>query len=260
VHHTYSRIVSSITALIPPTLTDKTRDDVLAEEYYDYEMERRRKQSLAEESSTEQVVGVVRELSNMFRRVNSVMEALAASDSDVLRKLHSEIKTSKDRVETMKDEALTYLARLGDILPTRPIFKDLFLYLANIAQAVEGVAYRAYLFSTNSKLESRIVGEKLRAIGEVLVKEFDGLERAIVNLWSNPKKSHESSQLVLGLENDIDTLYRELSYLLYRELKTDIVALMLIKDIADLLEDIADTIRDAAENVKFLALHYIAGR
>ncbi len=232
----------------------------MAEEYYDYEMERRRKQSLAEESLTEQVVGVARELSSMFRKIVMVIDSLSTGNADELRKLHNEIRSSKDRVETMKDEALTYLARLGDILPTSTIFKDLFLYLVNVAQSLEGVAYRAYLFTTNSKLESAAVGEKLRAIGEALVKEFDSLEKAIVNLWSNPKKSHESAQVVLGIENDVDTLYRELAYSLYKELKGDIVALMLIKDIADLLEDVADTVRDAAENVKFLALHFIAGR
>jgi uncharacterized protein Yka (UPF0111/DUF47 family) len=232
----------------------------LAEEYYDYEMERRRKQSLAEESLIEQVVGISRELSAMFRKLTAVVNSLASGGMEELKKLHSEIKNSKDRVETMKDEALTYLARLGDILPTSTIFKDLFLYLVNVAQSLEGIAYRAYLFSTNSRLESGAVKEKLKAITEALVREYDSLERAISNLWSNPKKSHESAQLVLGLENDIDTLYRELSYSLYRELKSDIVALMLIKDVADLMEDVADTIRDAAENVKFLALHLIAGR
>jgi uncharacterized protein Yka (UPF0111/DUF47 family) len=232
----------------------------LAEEYYDYEMERRRKQSLAEESLTEQVIGISRELSSMFRKITAVIDSLASGKMDELRELHNEIRSSKDRIETLKDEALTYLARLGDILPTSTIFKDLFLYLVNVAQSLEGIAYRAYLFSTNSRLESNVVKEKLKAMSEALVKEYDNLERAIANLWNNPKKSHESAQLVLGLENDIDTLYRELSYSLYRELKSDIVALMLIKDITDLIEDVADTIRDAAENVKFLALHFTAGR
>ncbi|ABM79924.1 DUF47 domain-containing protein [Hyperthermus butylicus] len=235
----------------------------MAEEYYDYDIERRRQQSLAEESLTEQIVGVIRELSKEIAGIRSVIDALVRGDTEQLGRLHSEIRSAKDRVEAMKDDALTYLARLGNILTTNTIYKDLFLYLTSVAQSAEGIAYRAYLLSSNTKssiLSANDVTMKLKAIAETLSKEFESLEKAINHLWSNPKKSYEEAQRVLNIENDVDALYRELVFSLYRELKSDIVALMLIKDITDLIEDIADTIRDAAENVKFLALYMVAGR
>jgi uncharacterized protein Yka (UPF0111/DUF47 family) len=230
----------------------------MAEEYYDYDMERRRRQSLAEESLNEQLLGIARALSDTITSVKEIVVALTNADDKKLKETHRRVKESKERVESMKEDALTYLARLGDLLNTSTLYKDVFLGLTRIAQMTEGIAYRSYLLASNTNIASPTVAELLTSIAESIQKEFERLEVAIQALSSNPKKGYEEAQLVTGVEDEVDNLYRQLTYAMYRELRQDLLALMLLRDIADMIEEVADTIRDAAENVKFLALYRVA--
>ncbi|HIQ24223.1 MAG TPA: DUF47 family protein [Pyrodictium delaneyi] len=230
----------------------------MAEEYYDYDMERRRRQSLAEESLNEQLLGITRALSETVVSMKEIVSALTSADDKKLKEIHRRIKESKERVESMKEDALTYLARLGDLLNTSTLYKDVFLGLTHIAQMTEGIAYRSYLLASNTNITSATIAELLTSIAESIQKEFERLEVAIQALSSSPKKGYEEAQLVTGIEDEVDNLYRQLTFAMYRELRQDLVALMLLRDIVDMIEDVADTIRDAAENVKFLALYRVA--
>lgn len=229
----------------------------MAEEYYDYDMERRRRQSLAEESLNEQLLGITRALSETVVSMKEIVSALAGADDKKLKEIHRRVKESKERVESMKEDALTYLARLGDLLNTSTLYKDVFLGLTRIAQMTEGIAYRSYLLASNTNITSTTIAELLTSIAESIQREFERLEAAIQALSSNPKKGYEEAQLVTSIEDEVDNLYRQLTFAMYRELRQDLVALMLLRDIVDMIEDIADTIRDAAENVKFLALYRV---
>lgn len=230
----------------------------MAEEYYDYDMERRRRQSLAEESLNEQLLGVTRALSDTITSMREIVIALANADDRKLKELHRKVKEAKERVESMREDALTYLARLGDLLNTSTLYKDIFLSLTRVAQMTEGIAYRAYLLASNTNITSNTASELLTSMADSIQKEFDRLEVAIQALSSNPKKGYEEAQLVTSIEDEVDNLYRQLTYSMYRELRQDLVALMLLRDIVDMIEEVADTIRDAAENVKFLALYRVA--
>lgn len=230
----------------------------MAEDYYDYDMERRRRRSLAEESLNEQLLGIARALSDSIIGLREVVTALTNVDDRRLRELHRRVKEAKERIESMKEDALMYLARLGDLLNTGTLYRDIFLALTRVAQMAEGVAYRSYLLASNTNMSSSTVNELLSSMAENLQKEFNQLEAAIQSLTSNPKKSYENAQLVTSVEDDVDNLYRRLTLAMYRELRGDTVALMLLRDIVDMIEDIADMLRDAAENVKFLALYRVA--
>ncbi len=229
----------------------------MAEEYYDFDREMRRKASLAEESLNEQMLGLARMVSRAVIMLREVVEALAAGDTEKLRELHSRIEQVKEQVESMKEDALGYLARLGDLLTTASLYRNVFMMLTRVAQVSEGIAYRAYLVSSNSDTRSGTVNELLARLAEAIRREFDHLESAIQNLPSSPKRSYEEAQIILSIEDEVDELYRKLSFTLYKEMSNDIVALMLMRDISDMVEDIADYIRDAGEEVKFLALRKV---
>ncbi|NOZ88528.1 MAG: DUF47 family protein [Crenarchaeota archaeon] len=229
----------------------------MAEEYYDFERETRRRASLAEESLNEQLVGMVRAVSRSVSLLREVTEALASGDPEKLRRLHTEIKKVKERTESMKEDALSYLARLGDLLDTGSLYRSVFLRLTRVAQVSEGLAYRAYLAAANTTISSKTVLELMSRLIDTVIREFEKLESAAQNLTSKPKSSYEEAQVILSIEDEADDLYRQLSFTLYKELHNDIVGLMLIRDISDMAEDIADLIRDASEDVKFLALRRV---
>jgi len=227
----------------------------MASEYYDFDADRRRRRSLAEESLGEQMLSLARLVARSTLLLRDVVSAMAAGDDARLRDLHSKANQVKEQAESMKEDALAYLARLGDILPTSTLYRDIFLLLARVSQIVEGVIYRAYLFSNQRGLSSETLRELMSSLASTLHKEFERLENAIQMLSSNPKRSYEEAQMITSLEDQADELYRQLTMSMYGELQNDIVGLMLMKDIVDMAEDIADVIRDAGEDVKFLALH-----
>ena len=229
----------------------------MAEEYYDFEREARRRASLAEESLSEQLVGMVRAVSRSVSLLRDVINALGEGDPERLRSLHSEIKRVKERAESMKEDALSYLARLGDLLDTGSLYRSLFLVLARVAQVSEGIAYRAYVAASNTTVGSKTVLDLLARLVETISSEYEKLESAVQNLTTRPKSSYEEAQIILSLEDKADELYRQLTFTLYKELQRDIVGLMLLRDIGDMTEDLADLIRDASEDVKFLALRHI---
>lgn len=226
----------------------------MASEYYDFDTDRRRRRSLAEESLSEQMLGLARLVSTSTILMRDVVIALTAGDDTRLKDLHTRANQVKEQAESMKEDALAYLARLGDLLSTSTLYRDVFLNIARVAQMVEGIIYRAYVLSTRGSLGSEMLRELVSNLATTLHREFERLVNAIQLLPSNPKRSYEEAQMISALEDQADELYRQLTMTMYKELRGDIVALMLMKDIVDMAEDVADVIRDAGEDVKFLAL------
>jgi len=227
----------------------------MAEAYYDFDAEARRKRSLAEESLEEQMLSLTRAVARSVSALYDATEALLAGDDKRLKDVHVKVKQTKELVESMKEDALSYLARLGDLLSTASLYRSTFLTLTRVAQMIEGVTYRAYLMTTNSSITSNTIRDLLLKLTNTIAKEHERLEHAIRFLTSNPKRSYEEAQVILSLEDEADDLYRQLSLAMYKELYNNMVGLMLLRDIVEMMEDVADLIRDASEDVKFLALH-----
>lgn len=228
-------------------------------EYYDYDLERRKQRSLAEENLNEQLLGMIRTVRKPVTMVHDLAAKMIEGNDSELKQLYDEIKNAKENVENMKEDVLTYLARLGNILFTSNLYRDLFLGITRAAQIAEGIAYRVYLLTSNTgKIDNESIMKYLTEMTNKIRSEYAILENAAEILTTNPKKSYEITQNVSSIEDEIDTLYRKLAYMLYRELKQDLVTLMLMRDIIDMIEELADTLRDAAEDIKFLALFQAA--
>lgn len=228
-------------------------------EYYDYDLERRKQRSLAEENLNEQLLGMIRIVRKPVTMVHDLVAKMMEGKDSELKQLYDEIKSVKENVENMKEDTLTYLARLGNILFTSNLYRDLFLGITRAAQIAEGIAYRVYLLTSNAgKIDSEPIMKNLTEMTNKIRNEYAILENAAEVLTTNPKKSYEITQNVSSIEDEIDALYRKLAYMLYRELKQDLVTLMLMRDIIDMIEELADTLRDVAEDIKFLALFQAA--
>ncbi len=228
-------------------------------EYYDYDLERRKQRSLAEENLNEQLLGMIRTVRKPVTMVHDLAAKMIEGNDSELKQLYDEIKNAKENIENMKEDVLTYLARLGNILFTSNLYRDLFLGITRAAQIAEGIAYRVYLLTSNTGgINNELIMRNLAEMTNKIRNEYAILENAAEVLTTNPKKSYEITQNVSSIEDEIDTLYRKLAYMLYRELKHDLVTLMLMRDIVDMIEELADTLRDVAEDIKFLALFQAA--
>jgi len=227
----------------------------LAEEYYDFETETLRRRSLAEESLGEQMRGVARTVSKTVSIISDAIDAFLMNDNNKLKDLTSQSRRLKELAESMKEDALTYLARLGNLLLTNALYRSAFLKLTRIAQQSEGLVYRLYVMSSNSIQVTKDIRELLAEFANHIVKEYEKLETSIEHLTSNPKKSYEEAHKILSIEESADDIYRKLTFQIYKKAGSSMIGVLLLRDVAEMLEDIADLIRDTSEDVKFLALH-----
>lgn len=227
----------------------------MAEEYYDFETETLRRRSLAEESLGEQMRGVARTVSKTVSIISDAIDAFLMNDNNKLKDLTSQSRRLKELAESMKEDALTYLARLGNLLLTNALYRSAFLKLTRIAQQSEGLVYRLYVMSSNSIQVTKDIRELLAEFANHIVKEYEKLETSIEHLTSNPKKSYEEAHKILSIEESADDIYRKLTFQIYKKASSNMIGVLLLRDVAEMLEDIADLIRDTSEDVKFLALH-----
>ncbi len=227
----------------------------MAEEYYDFETETLRRRSLAEESLSEQMRGIARTVSKTVSIISDAVDAFLVNDTNKLKDLTSQSRRLKELTESMKEDALTYLARLGSLLLTNALYRSAFLKLTSIAQQSEGLVYRLYVMSSNSIQVTKDIRELLTEFANLIVKEYEKLETSIEHLTSNPKKSYEEAHKILSIEESADDIYRKLTFQIYKEAGSNMIGVLLLRDVAEMLEEIADLIRDTSEDVKFLALH-----
>ncbi len=226
-------------------------------EYFDYEREARLRLSLAESTLDEQIVNMARLGEDVLRELRQVLESLVRGDRAAVKSRYEKVRGLKEDVEKVKDSALRYMAGLSVPVLSADTYKAIFVGLTRFAMVADGAAYRMLLIAENSdpsKLPPEL-GDMLVSMAEALRRQYEGLVAAVSLLPTNPRRSVEEAARALKLEDEIDMMYRKTSILAYRLLRSDIIALMLVRDLIELLEEASDLVRDIAENVRLLALY-----
>ncbi len=226
-------------------------------DYYDYEREARVRLSIAESTLDEQMLNLARMVDDALRELRMVLESLVKGDQGAVRSRYEKVRSVKESVERSKDDALRYMAGLGLALASADSYKSVFLGLARLAMIVDGAAYRSLLLAENTdptKIPVELT-DMIMAMASSLQKQHDSLLSAIRLVAANPRRSWEEAAKTLKMEDEIDLIYRKASILVYKLLRSDIITLMLVRDLVDLLEEASDVIRDVAENVRLLSLY-----
>ncbi len=215
--------------------------------------------TLAEMSLAEQLLALARNVSDALRDSMSAVNDFVGGDYEAVRQRAVKVRGYKNGAERVKDNIMYYLARLSYLLPLSDVYRQVVLQLDRIAQNSDAVAYRlSVLVSEASPRLSKSFGTKLSEMAKLVNLEYETLLSAVRLLQENPRRSIDEARKAMSLEEEVDQKYRELEIDVIREMKEDMVALMLMREVIDLVEDTADVIKDAAENILFLALYKIA--
>jgi len=175
------------------------------------------------------------------------------NDREKAEQVYNEIRAYKDEVDSARRLVLRELAEIGAILLSREDFLRFTNIASEIADFSEGIAFRLQqMMEHDWKVPTEIKKDFLK-VSEAVLETVVKLRETLMVLSYSSEKVAEKAGEVEAAEREVDELYRTLEIKLLNS-KLEIRALLLLRDILQLLEDSADKAEDAVEAALILSL------
>lgn len=193
-----------------------------------------------------------RKVLDLTRKVPQMIDCFIKNDKGKARQLFNEISSREDEVDNARRLVSQELAEIGAILLSREDFLRFTNLTSEIADFCEGIAFR--LLETMEHDWNVPVGIKndLLKLSEAVLETVLRLRETMMVLRYGSAKAMEKAKDVEAAERAVDELYRELEIKLL-DSKLDFPALILLRDVLQLLEDSADKAEDAADAARVLS-------
>jgi predicted phosphate transport protein (TIGR00153 family) len=189
---------------------------------------------------------------DLTRKVPQIIGHFTKNDKEHARQLFNEIRGGEEEVDTARRLVSQELAEIGAILLSREDFLRFTNLTSEIADFSEGIAFRLVeILEHGWNVPSDIKKELLR-LSEAVMETVMKLRETVMVLNYGAAKTMEKAKDVEIAERNVDAIYRDLEIKLLSS-KTDFPALILLRDVLQLLEDSADKAEDAADAVRILS-------
>jgi predicted phosphate transport protein (TIGR00153 family) len=194
----------------------------------------------------------LRKVLDSTRKVPQIVDCFIKNDKENARRLFNEIRSGEDEVDKARRLVSQELAEIGAILISREDFLRFTNLTSEIADFSEGIAFRLVeLMDHNWSVPGDIKKDLLR-LSEAVLDTVMKLRETMMVLNYGSAKTMEKAKDVEVAERIVDEIYRQLEIKLLGS-KLDFPALILLRDILQLLEDSADKAEDAADAVRILS-------
>ncbi|MBA7495843.1 hypothetical protein ES702_06439 [subsurface metagenome] len=181
-----------------------------------------------------------------------MIDCFIKNDKEKARQLFNEIRSREDEVDEAKRLVSRELAEIGAILLSREDFLRFTNLTSEIADFCEGIAFRLLEMMEHNWSVPMDVKEDLLKLSEAVLETVLRLRETMMVLIYGSTKAMEKAKDVEIAERAVDELYREIEVKLIST-KLDFPALILMRDILQLLEDAADKAEDAADAARILS-------
>lgn len=195
----------------------------------------------------------LRKVLELARTVPQVIDCFIEDDKEKARQLFGEIQSKEDEVDEARRLVSRELAEIGAILLSREDFLRFTNLTSEIADFCEGIAFRLLEIMEHGWKVPQDVKEGLMELSDSVLKTVLMLRETMMVLRYGSDKTMNKAKEVEKAERDVDDLYRELQIKLL-DSKLDIPALILLRDILELMEDSADKAEDAADAARIVSL------
>jgi predicted phosphate transport protein (TIGR00153 family) len=194
----------------------------------------------------------LRKVVEITRKVPQLVDSFVKGDKIAVKQLHTEIRKAEEEVDIARRMVAQELAEIGAILISREDFLR-FTNLANeIADFCEGIAFRlAEIMERGWKVPTDIK-KSLAKLADSMFETVSKLRETVMTLNYGAEKVSEKSREVEVAENVVDDVYRELEVKILNS-NLDIPALLLLRDVLQLIEDAADKAEDVSDAARILA-------
>jgi predicted phosphate transport protein (TIGR00153 family) len=194
----------------------------------------------------------LRKVLDASRKVPQIIDSFIKNDKETARKLFDEIRSSEDEVDRARRLVSQELAEIGAILFSREDFLRFANLTSEIADFSEGIAFRLVeLMEHNWNVPGDIKKELLK-LSEAVLDTVNRLRETMMVLSYGSTKTMEKAKDVEVAEKVVDDIYRELEIKLISS-KLEFPAMILLRDVLQLLEDSADKAEDAADAARILS-------
>jgi len=194
----------------------------------------------------------LRKVLDLTRRVPQVIDCFIRNDKENARRLFNEIRSNEDEVDNARRLVSQELAEIGAILLSREDFLRFTNLTSEIADFCEGIAFRLLEIMEHDWDVPMDIKDGLLKLSEAVFETVLRLRETMMVLSYGSAKAMEKAKDVEAAERVVDELYRELEIKILNS-KLDFPALILLRDVLQLLEDSADKAEDAADSARILS-------
>jgi len=194
----------------------------------------------------------LRKVLDLTRRVPQVIDCFIRNDKENARRLFNEIRSNEDEVDNARRLVSQELAEIGAILLSREDFLRFTNLTSEIADFCEGIAFRLLEIMEHDWDVPMNIKDGLLKLSEAVFETVLRLRETMMVLSYGSAKAMEKAKDVEAAERVVDELYRELEIKILNS-KLDFPALILLRDVLQLLEDSADKAEDAADSARILS-------
>jgi predicted phosphate transport protein (TIGR00153 family) len=194
----------------------------------------------------------LRKVLDVARFVPQMIDCFIKNDKEKARQLFTEIRSREDEIDEARRLVSRELAEIGAILLSREDFLRFTNLTSEIADFGEGVTFRLLEMMEHNWSVPMDIKEDLLELSGAVLEAVIKLRETMVVLSYGSAKTMEKAKEVEVAERAVDELYRGLEVKLLSS-HLDFPALILLRDVLQLLEDSADKAEDAADAARILS-------
>jgi len=194
----------------------------------------------------------LRKVLDLTRKVPQMIDSFIQNDKEKARQLSNEIRSGEDEIDNARRLVSQELAEIGAILLSREDFLRFTNLTSEIADFCEGIAFRLLEIMEHNWSVPIDIKKDLLKLAEAVFEAVLKLRETMMILSYGSSKVMEKAKDVEVAERAVDELYREVEIKLIST-KLDFPALILLRDVLQLLEDSADKAEDAADAARILS-------
>lgn len=194
----------------------------------------------------------LRKVLEVTRKIPQMTEYFTSSDKDSARRLFAEIKKGEEEVIKARQMVSKELAEIGAILMSREDFLRFTNLTSEIADFSEGIAFYLVQIMEHNWNVPDDVRKDLQTLADAVLDTVLRLRETMMGLTYGSTATLEKAKDVEIAERIVDEHYRTLAIKILTA-KIDLPALLLMRDVLQLLENSADKAEDAADAARLLS-------
>jgi len=193
----------------------------------------------------------LRKVVEITRKIPQIVDSFINDDKEAAQRLLAEIRELEEGVDVARRTVAQELVEIGAILTSREDFLRFTNLASEIADFCEGIAFRIVEIMERGWEVPADIKNGLARLTDAVFETVSKLRETAITLNYGTEKTLEKAKEVEAAEQVVDDLYRELEVKIISS-NLEIPALLLLRDIIQLLEDTADKAEDASDAARVL--------